>query len=488
MTTFDFNAWCTTTQLKEATVEALKKEDIDSEAALKLLTEKDVEELGLSVGQKRVLEAALKKLKLEEQAKTEPGDVTDPVTTKSLAKDSGLEEILKKIEGAGSLEDSLLALGTTDLFPGKTPAAQNSSTLNSTLPRLDNDPHVFLGQQQQKAIGTKQGEKPLLIPDFINLGTYDSSEEEQEIGNNSSGAKIIFRATKAKPKLEQITLSMWVASNSRIMYELLKKGKLSATTSDIADYLAYTAWIRNLGNDPDRNFIIDGLTNGFEIIPSETVLEKAETSNYKSATAGQFRYKVEKQIREEISKGNYVVTQAKPTIVSALGAIPKPQSDKIRLIHDCSRPQHSNVNSYATTQHFSYVTVEQAVSMIKPNAYLAKIDLKSAYRHVPIHPSNYSATGLAWQFHGENHITYLYDSKLPFGASKSPEIFHRLTQAVTRMMAKRGFHTILAYLDDFLIIGDSKYECELAYQELIQLLSELVLVSTGRKQFLLPSD
>ncbi|XP_078368365.1 uncharacterized protein LOC144652227 [Oculina patagonica] len=240
MTTFDFNAWCTTTQLKEATVEALKKEDIDSEAALKLLTEKDVEELGLSVGQKRVLEAALKKLKLEEQAKTEPGDVTDPVTTKSLAKDSGLEEILKKIEGAGSLEDSLLALGTTDLFPGKTPAAQNSSTLNSTLPRLDNDPHVFLGQQQQKAIGTKQGEKPLLIPDFINLGTYDSSEEEQEIGNNSSGAKIIFRATKAKPKLEQITLSMWVASNSRIMYELLKKGKLSATTSDIADYLAYT--------------------------------------------------------------------------------------------------------------------------------------------------------------------------------------------------------------------------------------------------------
>ena len=41
------------------------------------------------------------------------------------------------------------------------------------------------------------------------------------------------------------------------------------------------------------------------------------------------------------------------------------------------------------------------------------------------------------------------------------------------MMAKRGFHTILAYLDDFLIIGDSKYECELAYQELIQLLSEL---------------
>jgi len=80
----------------------------------------------------------------------------------------------------------------------------------------------------------------LLIPDFLNLGTHDSSEEEQEIGNNSSGAKIVFRATKAKSKLEQIIISMRVAANSQIMYELPRKGKLSATTSDIADYLAYT--------------------------------------------------------------------------------------------------------------------------------------------------------------------------------------------------------------------------------------------------------
>ena len=191
------------------------------------------------------------------------------------------------------------------------------------------------------------------------------------------------------------------------------------------------AWIDNLETDRDRDFIINGLTNGFEIIPSDSVLKTAETNNYKSATASDVRDKVENQIREEISKGNYVVTHVKPTIVSALGAIPKPDTDKIRLIHDCSRPQFSNVNSYATTQHFSYVTVEKAVSQIKPNSYLAKIDLKSAYRHVPIHPSNYRATGLAWQFQGDQHVTYLYDNKLPFG------------------------------------------ECELAYYELIKLLTEL---------------
>ena len=231
----------------------------------------------------------------------------------------------------------------------------------------------------------------------------------------------------------------------------------------ITSLLNRQAWTDNLETDPDRDFIINGITNSFEIISRDSILKPAETNNYKSATTGDVRDKVENQIREEISKGNYV----------ALGAIPKPDTDKIRLIHDCSRPQFSNVNSYATTRHFSYVIVEKAVSQIKPNSYLAKIDLKSAYRHVPIHPSNYRATGLAWQFQGDQHVTYLYDNKLPFGASKSLEVFHRLTQAVTRMMARRGFRTILAYLDDFLIIGDTKHECELAYYERIKLLTEL---------------
>ena len=107
--------------------------------------------------------------------------------------------------------------------------------------------------------------------------------------------------------------------------------------------------------------------------------------------------------------------------------------------YDCSRPQHSDVNSYNDTQHhYSYVTVDTAVSRIKSNAYLAKIDLKNTNRHVPIHPSNYPATGLAWQFRGDTTLTYLYDCKLQFEAPKSPEILHRLTQAITRIMKRRG--------------------------------------------------
>ncbi|KAL9969014.1 hypothetical protein ACROYT_G021171 [Oculina patagonica] len=118
--------------------------------------------------------------------------------------------------------------------------------------------------------------------------------------------------------------------------------------------------------------------------------------------------KMENRICEEIQIWNYyVIFRTKRSIVSALGAIPKPNTDNIRLVHDCSLPEHNNINPYASTQHFSYVTLDEAVSLIKPDAYLVKIDLKSAYGAY----RTYKGTGLDLQFSGENHTTVMYDFK-----------------------------------------------------------------------------
>ena len=113
MVSFNFDAWCTATKLRETSVDILKKEDLDTEEALQLLAPTDLEKLGLSIGQKHALEAALKKLRKDVNEKPLLGDATgasNPITTNSLARDGGLEEILKKIESAGSLDESLLAL------------------------------------------------------------------------------------------------------------------------------------------------------------------------------------------------------------------------------------------------------------------------------------------------------------------------------------------------------------------------------------------
>ena len=52
-------------------------------------------------------------------------------------------------------------------------------------------------------------------------------------------------------------------------------------------------------------------------------------SNYKSATDSAVRDQMEQTLLEEIREGNYMVIDTKPTTVSALEAIQKPDSDDL---------------------------------------------------------------------------------------------------------------------------------------------------------------
>ena len=102
-----------------------------------------------------------------------------------------------------------------------------------------------------------------------------------------------------------------------------------------------------------------------------------------------------------------------------------------------------------------YVTVDDATNLCQPGCWLAKVDLKHAYRSVGTHPDGWQDTGMS----------YLYDKRPPFGAGASPTVFHRLAQAISRMMARRGY-TVLAYLDDVLIIEPTQRLCKVTFDTL----------------------
>ena len=142
-------------------------------------------------------------------------------------------------------------------------------------------------------------------------------------------------------------------------------------------------------------------------------------NNYKSATNESASKIVESQILDEIRNSRYLIVCNKPTKISALGAVPKSDSNKMRLIHDCSRPAFDAVNSHSSPENVSFTSVDEALKLLKPNSYMAKIDLASAYRHGPIHPSDYTAMGIKWKFRDSKKYTYMVDTRLPFGASKS---------------------------------------------------------------------
>ena len=168
-----------------------------------------------------------------------------------------------------------------------------------------------------------------------------------------------------------------------------------------------------------------------KIIDNDADLTPFMMLNYNSATGADVKEKAEKQIITELETGNYVITNKPPTLISALGAISKTDSDKIRLIHDCSRPTENSLNSHNTgNETFKFQPMNNALNHIKTGRFLAKVDIRKAYRHIPVHSSNYQATGLSWEFklreHLEFEFAYLYDTKLP-------KIFHRISQAITRI-------------------------------------------------------
>ena len=58
-------------------------------------------------------------------------------------------------------------------------------------------------------------------------------------------------------------------------------------------------------------------------------------------------------------------------------------------------------------------------------------------------------TGLNFALGGQ--FVYTHDTKLPFGSRLPPDIFHRLTHGVKRMVVRRGFAAVVVYLVDVFI-------------------------------------
>ena len=163
--------------------------------------------------------------------------------------------------------------------------------------------------------------------------------------------------------------------------------------------LYWQTWVQMLGSHPDRcyaNYITSGIRDGFRIgFNYRLHCCKKAASNIKSAL--EHPMVVRDYLQEEICQGRVIgsiIPGRWPDIhVSRFGIIPTKQSDCWRLILDLSAPEGWSVNDGIDPSSctFSYISVDQAadvLSMKGQGSLMAKIDIKSAYRIVPIHPED----------------------------------------------------------------------------------------------------
>ena len=100
--------------------------------------------------------------------------------------------------------------------------------------------------------------------------------------------------------------------------------------------------------------------------------------------------------------------------------------------------------------------------------FIAKADIKDAFRIVPIHPSSYYLLGFKWK------QSYFYDMCLPMGCSVSCRIFEQFSSALQWIMTtKLETEHMTHILDDFIFIAQSQSACNTSLSKFINLAQEL---------------
>ena len=105
-----------------------------------------------------------------------------------------------------------------------------------------------------------------------------------------------------------------------------------------------------------------------------------------------------------------------------------------------------------------YANITSAIKIVKKigrGCYMAKTDIKSAFRIVPLNEDQYELTGV--KFDGKYYI----DRNLPQGASSSCKIFETISTAIEWIARnKLNITNIIHILDDFWIAEKSKLRCQ----------------------------
>ena len=165
---------------------------------------------------------------------------------------------------------------------------------------------------------------------------------------------------------------------------------------------------------------------------------------------------------------------------SGLGVVPK-HDGGWRIIYHLSAPAGYSINDYIDPALYSlsYCSIDDAYAIINklgPGALLSKIDLKDAFRLIPVCTADWNLLGIYWN-------NYYIDTCLPFGLRSAPYLFNRLASALHWILEHNyGVDHLLHYLDDFFTAGPaSSNTCEKNLHAMLSLCDTLnVPVKTSK--------
>ncbi|XP_062588444.1 uncharacterized protein LOC134250110 [Saccostrea cucullata] len=211
-----------------------------------------------------------------------------------------------------------------------------------------------------------------------------------------------------------------------------------------------------LSQYPDQEaaqYLSNGFQNGFRLFYTGLRLPM-QPRNMSSAKnqLSELQSIIDKEIHLGRMAGPFDTPPISNLRCNPVGVLPK-KDGSWRLITNLSGPIGNSVNDFIDPSlcSVSYDSFDHAISMIQKlgkGALLCKMDLSSAFRLIPIHPSDFCLLGIRID------DKYYIDKCMPFGCSIACSTFEKFSSFLHWLVSNRAHSSnIIHYLDDFLFAG-----------------------------------
>ena len=246
-------------------------------------------------------------------------------------------------------------------------------------------------------------------------------------------------------------------------------------------------WLRGY-NLNKRGYLLNGFINGFSINsfkqPSNAIPQNLVSARQHPEIVAE---KIEKEVKLGRIAGPFVKPPFSKFTISPIGLQPKRNPGEFRLIHHLSYPKGSSVNDaiprdLATVNYASIDDSINAIMTLGKGCFMAKTDIKNAFRIIPINPNDYPLMGL------HHKGKFYYDKTLAMGLSSSCSIFESFSTAlewisINKLEVDWGVHI----LDDFLFLALTKTKCTQDINRFLDMCNDIA-VPIAEEKTVLPTQ
>ena len=247
----------------------------------------------------------------------------------------------------------------------------------------------------------------------------------------------------------------------------------------------------------ELKFLKDGFTKGFSIGYTGPTNRRDSAKNILFSVGD--KYDLWSELMKEVSErriaGPFKNIPYSNYIQSPIGLVPK-TGGKTRLIFHLSydfseQVELGTLNKFTPKEicTVKYHDLDCAVRLClkvsevglrrdgNPSVFMAKSDLMSAFRMIPICKEDWCWLTMKAEDPVEGGMRYFVDKCLPFGASISCSHFQRFSNALKFLVEyiTGKNHHLVNYLDDFLFIENTRKECNSMVRSFLDLCEDIKL-------------